>query len=473
MNANNTNNEGAELRNKPLQAMRSINPSTGEIIREYQEHAQPEVDRVISKVHSAWIDWRETTFEERSVLMKQCAQILRDNKAIYARLMTLEMGKLLRESEAEIEKCAWVCDHYAAHAAEMLKDEVIPTDAWRSFVAFQPLGPILAVMPWNFPFWQVIRFAAPALMAGNAAVLKHASNVPGCALAIEEIFCKAGFPPNLFRTLMIPASAVTGVIKNQFIAAVTLTGSEAAGSHVASVAGKCLKKTVLELGGADPFIVLEDADLEAAVKTAVTARMINQGQSCIAAKRFIVEQSVVKQFETALKLAFESLQTGDPFDPGTQVGPLARPDLVDEMESQVTRSIAAGARLVTGGRRPERKGCYYEPTILADVKTGMPVYSQETFGPVVSIITARDEEEAISIANDSEFGLGGCVWTRDLVRGERIARKVESGAMFVNGMTKSDPRLPFGGIKKSGYGRELATYGIKEFVNIKTIWIGE
>ncbi len=450
--------------------MKSINPFTGEIIREYREHNTSEVTQIIRDVHSAWLTWKETSFASRSILMNNAAFILRSRKGELARLMTMEMGKLLRESMAEIEKCAWVCEYYAEHAAEMLKDEVIPTDASRSFVAFQPMGTILAVMPWNFPFWQVIRFAAPALMAGNAAVLKHASNVPGCAMAIEELFREAGFPENLFRTLMIPSSAVENVIANPVITAVTLTGSEAAGSHVAALAGKHLKKSVLELGGADPFIVLDDADLGAAVKAAVTARMINQGQSCIAAKRFIVVSSVIKKFESELKSSFESLQVGDPMDPGTDVGPLARPDIADEIEKQVNASIASGARLVTGGHRLTGS-CYYKPTILAEVTEGMPVYSQETFGPVVSLIEARDEDDAIRIANDSEFGLGGCVWTHDLDRGEKIARKINTGAMFVNGMTKSDPRLPFGGIKKSGYGRELGINGIREFVNIKTIWI--
>ncbi len=453
--------------------MKSINPVSGEVIRDYREHAAEEVEHIISDVHTAWLIWRETSFETRSGLMKNAAGLLLRKKEEFAQLMTMEMGKLFNESLAEIEKCAWVCDFYADQAAEMLRDEIIPTDASRSFVAFQPMGTILAVMPWNFPFWQVIRFAAPALMAGNAAVLKHASNVPGCAMAIEELFRDAGFPVNLFRTLMIPSVSVEAVIANPLIAAVTLTGSESAGSQVAALAGKHLKKTVLELGGADPFIVLEDADVDAAASAAVKARMINQGQSCIAAKRFIVVKPVALQFETALKTLFEALRMGDPLEPATQVGPLARPDLADEIEHQVNTSIAAGARLVTGGRRPSLPGCYFEPTILADVGPGMPVYSQETFGPVVSLITARDEEDAIFIANDSLFGLGGCVWTRDLKRGERIARKIESGAMFVNGMTKSDPRLPFGGIKKSGYGRELAGYGIKEFVNIKTIWIGQ
>ncbi len=453
--------------------MKSINPVSGEVIRDYREHAAEEVEHIISDVHTAWLIWRETSFETRSGLMKNAAGLLLRKKEEFAQLMTMEMGKLFSESLAEIEKCAWVCDFYADQAAEMLRDEIIHTDASRSFVAFQPMGTILAVMPWNFPFWQVIRFAAPALMAGNAAVLKHASNVPGCAMAIEELFRDAGFPVNLFRTLMIPSVSVEAVIANPLIAAVTLTGSESAGSQVAALAGKHLKKTVLELGGADPFIVLEDADVDAAASAAVKARMINQGQSCIAAKRFIVVKPVALQFETALKTLFEALRMGDPLEPATQVGPLARPDLADEIEHQVNTSIAAGARLVTGGRRPSLPGCYFEPTILADVGPGMPVYSQETFGPVVSLITARDEEDAIFIANDSLFGLGGCVWTRDLKRGERIARKIESGTMFVNGMTKSDPRLPFGGIKKSGYGRELAGYGIKEFVNIKTIWIGQ
>jgi succinate-semialdehyde dehydrogenase/glutarate-semialdehyde dehydrogenase len=452
--------------------MKSINPTNGALIGEYPEHSQSDILKIIEDVHAEFSVWKNTDFSSRAVLMKRAAGVLRDRKQQFATLMTMEMGKLLRESLGEVEKCAWVCDFYAEQAESMLQDEIVQTDAGRSFVAFQPIGPVLAVMPWNFPFWQVFRFAAPALMAGNAAVLKHASNVPGCALAIEEIFREAGFPKNLFRTLMIPSGMVAGVIAHPFIAAATLTGSESAGSHVASMAGKHLKKTVLELGGSDPFIVMEDADLEAAVKTAVTARMLNQGQSCIAAKRFIVMGSVAKDFEEGLKKAFGELRTGDPMDPGTSVGPMARPDLVDEIERQVNSSLAAGARLVTGGSRPNLPGCYFEPTILADVCKGMPVYHQETFGPVVALIIANDEEEAIRIANDSEFGLGGCVWTKDRERGERIARKIETGAMFVNGMTKSDPRLPFGGTKKSGYGRELSSYGIKEFVNIKTIWIG-
>mgnify|MGYP001767529240 CR=1 FL=1 len=451
--------------------MKSINPATGLDIREYPEHTAEQAATIAADTRLAWQSWKETSFEVRAQHMKEAARILRSRSQEYAALITSEMGKLIRESQAEVEKCAWVCDFYADHAAAMLEDETVPTDASRSFIAFQPLGVILAVMPWNFPFWQVFRFAAPALMAGNAGLLKHASNVPGCALAIEEVFRDAGVPQGLFATLMIPAAEVEAVIANPVVAAVTLTGSETAGSRVAAAAGKYLKKTVLELGGADPFIVLEDADLDAAVRTAVTARMINQGQSCIAAKRFIVVEPVAEAFTQKLKAAFESLVPGDPMDPATQVAPLARPDLVEEIDRQVKESVESGATLVTGGRRMDRPGNYYLPTILAGVGPGMPVFTEETFGPVATVITAGDEGEAIRIANDSEFGLGGCVWTRDTLRGERVARLVETGAMFVNGMVKSDPRLPFGGIKRSGYGRELGTYGIREFVNLKTIWI--
>jgi succinate-semialdehyde dehydrogenase / glutarate-semialdehyde dehydrogenase len=452
-------------------SMKSINPATGEILGTYKEHTATEVEQIIDRVHCGWMIWRDYSFATRSAAMKRAAQLLRTRKEEYARLMTFEMGKLLREAMAEVEKCAWVCDFYAEHGPAMLQDEVIPTDASRSLIAYQPLGIVLAVMPWNFPFWQVFRFAAPSLIAGNAAVLKHASNVTGCALAIEEIFREAGFPEDLFRTLIIPSAAVQAVINNPKIAAATLTGSESAGSHVASAAGKQIKRTLLELGGSDAFIVLEDADLDAAVRMAVTARMLNQGQSCIASKRFIIVNQVADEFVLKLKQALEVMKMGDPLVETTQVGPLARPDLVDEIERQVNESLRAGALLVTGGKRGIRPETYYEPTILDGVMKGMTVYHQETFGPVVAVIRVRDEEEAIAVANDSEFGLGGCVWTRDKERGEAVARKVETGAMFVNGMTKSDPRLPFGGIKKSGYGRELGVLGIREFVNTKTIWI--
>jgi succinate-semialdehyde dehydrogenase/glutarate-semialdehyde dehydrogenase len=451
--------------------MKSINPYTREVIKEYPEHSAAEVNKIIDDVHDEWLRWRETPLPYRAGLFRNAASLLRSGKEKYARLITAEMGKIIRESLAEIEKCANACDYYADHAAEYLADQVIASDASRSLVIFQPLGVILAVMPWNFPFWQVFRFAVPSLMAGNAAVLKHASNVPGCALSIEEIFRNAGFPKNLFRTLMISSAEVEKVIINKKIAAATLTGSELAGSQVASLAGKHIKKTVLELGGSDPFIILEDADIIETVKTAVTARMINQGQSCIAAKRFIVVESRAAEFERELKTAIESLKMGDPSDIQTDIGPLARKDLVDEIDRQVQNSVISGARLLLGGKPGNLPGFYYHPTILADVKKGMPVYSEETFGPVFTIITVKNEEEAISVANDSEFGLGGSVWTRDLKRGEAVARKIETGAVFVNGLTKSDPRLPFGGIKKSGYGRELGEFGIREFVNVKMIWI--
>ncbi len=453
--------------------MISINPATNQVITEYMEHAACDIPVIIERARIDWLKWKETGFAERSLKMKATARILREKKEQYARLITEEMGKIIAESRSEIEKCAVVCDFYAAHAEEMLADIRVPSDASKSLITFQPLGVILAVMPWNFPFWQVFRFAAPTLMAGNAAVLKHSSNVPGCALAIEEIFREAGFPGNLFRTLMIPSSEVEKVISNPSVMAVTLTGSELAGSRVAEAAGKYIKKTLLELGGSDPFVVLEDADMEKAVVTAVTARMINQGQSCIAAKRFIVVKSRVKEFEEKITLAMESLKIGDPMDPATQVGPMARKDLADDIDEQVQKSIKAGAKLLLGGKKAVREGFYYLPTILSNVKKKMPVYYEETFGPVVAIIPVKDEAEAIDVANDSDFGLGGSVWTTDLGRGERVARKINTGAIFVNGLTKSDPRLPFGGIKRSGYGRELSEFGIREFVNTKTLWIGQ
>lgn len=453
--------------------MKSINPANNQMIREYAEHSATEVTAILDAVQIEWLKWRLTSYAERRSLLRNAAVVLREKKQQWASLITLEMGKIIREAEAEVEKCATVCDFYADHGEAFLKDSVIASDATRSFIAYQPLGVVLAVMPWNFPFWQVFRFAAPALMAGNAAVLKHASNVPGCALAVEEIFREAGSPADLFRTLMIPSSQVEAVIANPVIRAVTLTGSEQAGSQVAAAAGKHIKKTVLELGGSDPFIVLEDADLEHAISVAVTARMINQGQSCIAAKRFIVTEKVKPAFESGLKKVFEALIMGDPMDPATQVGPLARPDLVDEIDRQVKDSVKEGAVMLCGGERPLREGCYYLPTILTDVTSSMRVFREETFGPVAVIIPAGSEEEAVALANDCRFGLGGSVWTRDIARGERIARNIETGAMFVNGLVKSDPRLPFGGIRKSGYGRELGETGIREFVNAKTIWISE
>jgi len=451
--------------------MKAVNPATGEMIADYPEHNPHEIVTILEAVDRAFLSWRQTAFTERSRLMKGAARILRENQEEYARLMTLEMGKIIKEARAEVQKCAWVCDYYADHAQEFLSDEPVETDASRSFVSFAPLGTVLAVMPWNFPFWQVFRFGAPALMAGNTAVLKHASNVPGSALAIEEVFRRAGFPENVFRTLMIPSSRVEGVIHDPRIKAVTLTGSELAGSRVATAAGRAIKKTVLELGGSDPFIVLEDADIPACVVTASQARMINAGQSCIAAKRFIVVESRLEEFEAQQTAIMKAMKVGDPLLEETQVGPLARPDLLEELDAQVRQSVGKGAKVLTGAKRLPGAGSFYEPTALSKVKKGMAVYDQETFGPVSAIIPVKNTEQAVAVANDSEFGLGGSVWTRDVEKGEAVARRIESGAVFVNGMTKSDPRLPFGGVKKSGFGRELAHYGIKEFVNIKSIWI--
>jgi len=451
--------------------MKALNPATDELIKDYQEHSEDEVTQIIEQVQSEFIKWRETSFAHRLELLHRAAGVLRKNADKYARVISLEMGKVITEGRSEVEKCAWVCEYYADNAEIFLKDEIIETDASRSFVAFEPMGIVLAVMPWNFPFWQVFRFAAPALMAGNAGILKHASNVPGSALAIEEVFHEAGFPKDIFRTLLVSARKVESIIKNPHVRAVTLTGSEPAGMQVAATAGHELKKTVLELGGSDPFIVLEDADIPACVLTSTQARMLNVGQSCIAAKRFIVVEPLVKQFEEQQTAIMTGLKVGDPLDESTQVGPMARKDLMEELDEQVQKSIALGARLLCGGKKADGPGAFYLPTVLADVKKGMPAYDEETFGPVSAIIPVKDTEEAIFVANDSEFGLGGSVWSRDIKKAEAVARRIETGAMFVNGMTKSDPRLPFGGVKKSGYGRELSHYGIKEFVNVKTIWI--
>lgn len=451
--------------------MKAINPSNGQLIRNYKSHAFVDVQTILTHTQAAWNDWRQVDMEERSRLMHRAADILRSHHEEYALLMTREMGKVISEARAEIEKCAWVCDFYADHAKNFLKDEMVETAASKSFVAFEPLGIILAVMPWNFPFWQVFRFAAPALMAGNAGILKHASNVPGCALAIEQVFKEAGFPENIFRSLLIPARDVESVITDKRVKAVTLTGSEPAGMQVAAIAGRELKKTVLELGGSDPYIVLEDANLPECIATAAQARMINTGQSCIAAKRFIVVESLVKEFEKSLSQAMEGMKIGDPEDEQTQVGPMARPDLRDELHNQVLQTLKQGGRLLTGGEPLEGPGAFYKPTVVTDVKQGMSLYNEETFGPVAAVIPVKDTEAAIQVANDSDFGLGGSLWTNDIIQGEALARRIESGAVFVNGMTVSDPRLPFGGIKRSGYGRELSHYGIREFVNIKSIWI--
>jgi len=452
-------------------AIQSINPATGEILKSFEEWEEGEVTSTLREVDRAFQTWRKTSFGERAVLMKKAAEVLRENREEYGRIMSLEMGKPIVQARAEVEKCAWVCDYYAEHAEGFLRDEIIESDAGRSYVRFAPLGTVLAVMPWNFPFWQVFRFAAPALMAGNTGVLKHSSNVPGCALAVEEVFRKAGFPENVFRTLLVGPSRVEAVIESPFVRAVTLTGSSAAGSKVAMQAGRVLKKSVLELGGSDPFIVLSDADLEEAAGIGAKARTLNAGQSCIAAKRFIVIDSVMDDFLSRFQKNMEALVVGDPLDEPTEVGPQAREDLMLELHDQVERSIALGARLVTGGKPLDRPGYFYPPTIVTEVKPGMPVFDEELFGPVAAVISVKDEEEAVTLANRTCYGLGASIWTKDAVRGERIARQIEAGAVFINGMVASDPRLPFGGIKASGYGRELSHYGIKEFVNIQTVWV--
>jgi len=451
--------------------MKSINPFDGSVIREYREHDDNDVVATIDAAWQAFQCWRDVGFKEKSDLMKRVASLLKDNVEEYARLITQEMGKIIRESRAEVEKCAWVCNYYAENAEQFLSKIKIISDASNSFVRFDPLGPILAIMPWNFPFWQVFRFAAPGLMAGNTAVMKLASNVPGCSLAIESIFREAGYPENVFSSLLVPSSRIETIIRDNRIKAVTLTGSEPAGKSVAAIAGDQIKKSVLELGGSDPFIVLEDADISKCSTTAVQARMLNAGQSCIAAKRFIVVKSKLEEFEHRQQDLISKLKIGDPLDESTDIGPLARPDLVDELHDLVIKSISAGANLVIGGEPVAGKGSFYRPTVLSDVQKGMPVYEEETFGPVTAIIPAENEADAIRIANDSNFGLGASLWTEDLEKAERLVKQIESGAVFVNGMVKSDPRLPFGGIKNSGYGRELSDFGIKEFVNIKTVWM--
>ncbi|MBV9353992.1 MAG: NAD-dependent succinate-semialdehyde dehydrogenase [Chloroflexi bacterium] len=452
--------------------MRSINPATEEVVESFQEFSPQDVDRVLQQSHDAARAWRTTSFGERSARLQAVARILRTQKASWAELITREMGKPIVEAEAEVEKCAWNCDFYAEHAPRFLADERYETGAQESFVAFEPLGVVLAIMPWNFPFWQVLRFAAPALMAGNGAVLKHASNVPRCALAIEQIITQAGLPDGLFRTLMLPGSAVATVIADPRISAVTLTGSSEVGENVASLAGKHIKKQVLELGGSDPFVVLHDADIDAAAKVAARARNQNSGQSCIAAKRFIVETGVAEEFTTKFAAAVQALQVGDPFERSTNVGPLARGDLRETLQRQVEESLARGAHAVTGGGPIDRKGYYYAPTVLDEVSLEMPAFREEMFGPVAAVIPAKDADDAVTLANDTEYGLGANLWSRDIERAKSLARRIEAGSVFINGMVTSDPRLPFGGVKRSGYGRELSHYGIREFTNIQTIVVG-
>jgi succinate-semialdehyde dehydrogenase/glutarate-semialdehyde dehydrogenase len=452
-------------------AIQTINPATGKIIQAFDSLTTSQVNEKIDLAHAAYLEWRNVTFGLKSELMKNSARILRDRKSEFGKILTLEMGKPIVQAIAEVEKCALVCDYYADNAEKILNEEIVSTDASESYVRFDPLGIILAIMPWNFPFWQVFRFAAPALMAGNVCLLKHASNVPMSATAIEEIFMQAGFPKNTFQTLLIESPAVEEILNNPKVKAATLTGSEPAGMKVAESCGKVLKKTVLELGGSDPFIVLENADINAAVKTAITARLINNGQSCIAAKRFIVVKKVYDEFESKFVELMKRVKVGDPMDTETELGPIARKDLMFELEDQVKRSVKNDAKILCGGSRMDKEGYYFEPTILANVLPGTPAYEEEIFGPVAILIKAKDEADAIRIANDSQFGLGASLWTTNIEKAKQLAAKIESGSVFINGMVKSDPRLPFGGIKNSGYGRELSHYGIKEFVNIKTVWI--
>ena len=450
----------------------SINPINGNIVQKYKPHTTQEAQTIVEQVDNAWKKWRLTTRQERSNLLLSMASKLVDNKTHLAELMANEMGKPLKQGIAEIEKCAAVCEYYAENVAAFLKDQTIETDASKSYVSFQPIGVVLAVMPWNFPFWQVFRFLAPGLAAGNCGVLKHASNVMGCAMAIEDIVKQAGFPDDVFRTLLVDSKSVSSVIENPLIKAVTLTGSTNAGKRVAEMAGSLLKKTVLELGGSDAYIILEDANLEHAATTCVNSRLINAGQSCIAAKRFIVVKAVEQEFTRLFVEKMKEKVMGDPMDEGTDVGPMAREDLRDELHLQVEQSVAKGAKCVLGGYIPDGKNAFYPPTVLTNVKKGTPAYDEELFGPVAAIISATDEADAISIANDSVFGLGGAIFTSDIKRGEHIAAtQLEAGSCFVNGMVKSDPRLPFGGIKESGYGRELGMFGIHEFMNIKSVWI--
>jgi succinate-semialdehyde dehydrogenase/glutarate-semialdehyde dehydrogenase len=450
----------------------SVEPATEAVRARFDSHSSADVAAAIADADAAFRSWREVPVADRAVPMKRLAGLLRARKEVYARLITTEMGKPITEALAEIEKCAWNCDYYAEHAADYLADEPVETNARASYVAFEPLGVILAVMPWNYPFWQVIRFLAPALMAGNAALLKHASNVPQCALALEEAVRDAGFPAGIVRTLLLSGAEVEPVIADDRVRAVTLTGSTATGARIAELAGRAVKKAVLELGGSDPFIVLRDADIAAAAETGAKARFQNAGQSCIAAKRFLVEAPVAEEFERRFADAIRALRVGDPLDPATQVGPLAREDLRERLEWQVATSVRLGARVVVGGRKRAGKGWFYEPTLLADVTEDMPVLSEETFGPVAALMRVRDADQAVRIANSSPYGLGAALWTRDEPAARALARRIESGSVFINGMVASDPRLPFGGVKKSGYGRELSSFGIREFVNIQTIWVG-
>ncbi|PYS70691.1 MAG: NADP-dependent succinic semialdehyde dehydrogenase [Acidobacteria bacterium] len=453
-------------------AIASINPATGETIQTFHSLTQTQLEAKLKLAAESFQSYRHTSFADRSQKMLRAAEILENEKAALGKLMTIEMGKPIKGAIAEAEKCASVCRYYAENAQKHLADQIVETNAKKSYVHFQPLGPVLAVMPWNFPFWQVFRFAAPALMAGNVGLLKHASNVPQCAIAIEEIVLRAGFPQGAFQTLLIGSDAVEAILTDSRVAAATLTGSEPAGRSVASIAGQQIKKTVLELGGSDPFIVMPSAVLDKAVETAVKARTINNGQSCIAAKRFIVQTHIYERFAEAFVSGMRALRIGDPLDETTDIGPLATPQILNDLSEQVQRAIDSGARLLTGGRKLDRPGNFYEPTVLDKIDRSTPVSCEEIFGPVAMLFRVENIDEAISLANATTFGLGAAAWTNDPAEEAKFIEGLEAGCVFINGMVASDPRLPFGGIKHSGYGRELAEFGIREFVNIKTVWIG-
>lgn len=447
----------------------SINPANEEIFGEFEGMNFQEAVLAAKHCRETQRDWGKSSFASRSQYLKKLALVLREGLESYAKIMTLEMGKPISQAKAEVEKCAWLCEFYAEHAAEFLAPEEIKTEAKKSYIRFDPLGVVLCIMPWNFPFWQVFRFAVPALAAGNGALLKHASNVPQCSLAIEEIFQKAGFPDALFKSLLVDSKTANELIESDMISAVSLTGSTKAGADVAMKAGANLKKCVLELGGSDPFIVLADADINLSCQAALQARTINTGQSCIAAKRFILEKPIAAEFEKKLIEHFKTLKVGDPMDPSVNIGPLAKKEIRADLERQVKDAVGKGAKILVGGKSIAGKGYFFEPTLLTNITKDMAVYYEETFGPVMSLFTVENAEAAITMANDSEYGLGASLWTKNLALAEKIAGEIESGFVSINGMVKSDPRLPFGGVKKSGFGRELGSYGIKEFVNVKTV----
>jgi succinate-semialdehyde dehydrogenase/glutarate-semialdehyde dehydrogenase len=454
-------------------AIASINPTTGETLKTFSALSAKQIEEKLQLAADTFRTYRRTPFADRSLMMLRAADVLETEKQEFARVMTMEMGKPLKAAISEAEKCALVCRYYAENAERHLADQSVETNAQKSYVRFEPLGPVLAVMPWNFPFWQVFRFAAPALMAGNVGLLKHSSNVPQCALAIEGIFAHAGFPQGAFQTLLIGSEAVEAILNDSRVVAATLTGSEPAGRSVASIAGKQIKKTVLELGGSDPFIVMPTANLDEAVTTAVKARTINNGQSCIAAKRFIVAAEIYEEFERKFVSEMKALRIGDPMEEAMEIGPLATPQIVNDLEEQVKKAKASGARVLTGGKKLDRPGNFFEPTVLVDVDVRAPVSKEEIFGPVAMLFRVSDIDEAIRVANATPFGLGSAAWTNDAAEQTRFIDELEAGSVFINGMVASDPRLPFGGVKNSGYGRELAEFGIREFVNSKTVWVGK